>query len=222
MVVRFLIPWIAVITCLSMPAFGRDQDPSEIQARKDCLTGKPEDGVALLADLFAKTGNANFLYNQARCYQQNARPEDAINRFREYLRVAKDVTPAEKADVDKQIEDCRAVQAEQEREKEKKAAAGAASPVQPPATTTAQPEAAAPSLPVATVENPVPQVTPGALDLTTEPATSETQPDPIYKTWWFWTGAAAVVVAGTVTAIILSTRSSGACDGVSLACMGVK
>jgi hypothetical protein len=45
---------------------------------------------------------------------------------------------------------------------------------------------------------------------------------PFYKTWWFWTGVGAVVVAGTVTAIILATRSSGACDGASLACMGVK
>ena len=45
---------------------------------------------------------------------------------------------------------------------------------------------------------------------------------PVYKTWWFWTGAAAVVVAGTVTAILLAGRSSSPCDGASLACRGVK
>lgn len=67
--------------------------------------------------------------------------------------------------------------------------------------------------------------TPPALDLSKKP--EPTRPDgpttaqPFYKTWWFWTGASAVVVAGTVSAIVLSRHSSGPCDGASLACRGV-
>ena len=96
-------------------ASGQPQDAREIRAREDCLTGKVESGVKLLAELFAQTGNANFVYNQARCYEQNGRAEDAINRFREYLRVASGVSAEDRADVDRHIAECRALQSEQQR-----------------------------------------------------------------------------------------------------------
>jgi hypothetical protein len=54
------------------------RDPREIQARKDCLTGRYEAGAALLAELFAETGNPNFVFNQARCYEQNSKLDEAI------------------------------------------------------------------------------------------------------------------------------------------------
>jgi tetratricopeptide (TPR) repeat protein len=41
---------------------------------------------------------------------------------------------------------------------------------------------------------------------------------PIYATWWFWTGVGAAVVATTVTAIVLSRRSGGVCSGASYPC----
>jgi hypothetical protein len=44
----------------------------------------------------------------------------------------------------------------------------------------------------------------------------------VYKTWWFWTGAAVVVVAGAIAGILLANRSSGACDGIDFSCRGVK
>jgi hypothetical protein len=88
------------------------QDSRAAQARKDCLTGNADAGVALLADLFVETKDVNLIYNQARCYEQNGRAEAAILRFREYLRVAKNLSPEEKAEVDRHIADCRAMQAE--------------------------------------------------------------------------------------------------------------
>jgi hypothetical protein len=45
---------------------------------------------------------------------------------------------------------------------------------------------------------------------------------PFYKTWWFWTAAGAAVVAGTVTAFLLTRKSSDACDGLGMDCMRVK
>lgn len=115
MVGRVLVVGFALVTIGTSSALGQVQDPRELQARKDCLTGKYESGVALLAQLFAETGNRNFVYNQARCYEQNARAEDAINRFREYLRVAKGISAEDKADVDRHIAECQALQSEQER-----------------------------------------------------------------------------------------------------------
>ncbi len=99
------------MVCVST-ALAQAPDPRISQARKDCLTGKVESGVALLAEVFVQTKNANLVYNQARCYEQNGRAEEAILRFREYLRLG-EYTAAEKADVEKHIADCRAMKAEQ-------------------------------------------------------------------------------------------------------------
>jgi len=112
-------PWSVCCIVASLvwtsSALGQPQDAREIRAREDCLTGRVEPGVTLLAELFAETGNANFVYNQARCYEQNGRAEDAINRFREYLRVAKGIGSDDRADVDRHIAECRALQTEQQR-----------------------------------------------------------------------------------------------------------
>ena len=97
-------------------AFAQVQDPREVQARRDCLTGNYESGTALLAKLFAETGSPNFVYNQARCYKQNARPDEAIQRFREYLRIAGDLGAEEKAEVERHIGECQAMQAQPERQ----------------------------------------------------------------------------------------------------------
>lgn len=59
-----------------------------------------------------------------------------------------------------------------------------------------------PPLPVAA---PFP-ATPAALDLTVQPAPAQDQSQarPIYKTWWFWTGAGVVAAGAVTTAILLS------------------
>jgi hypothetical protein len=213
MLARRIVLLTAIIALHATPAWGQTQDLRQIklQAQEDCLSGKTDSGVALLAKLYALTGQPNYIYNQGRCYEQAARPEDAINKFREYLRVAKNASASERADAEKHIVECRALKAEQDREKQ---AAAAAMPQ--PAPMTAVPPVAAPSA----AANPVPEATPGALDLSARPSAAE--PTPIYKTWWFWTGIGAVVAAGAVTAVLLLNRSSGACDGASHTCLGVK
>ena len=64
-----------------------------------------------------------------------------------------------------------------------------------------------------TVAQPLPAnpgAQPAGLDLATSPRASEDHAStPIYRTWWFWTGIGAVVVAGTVTAIALSSSGGG-------------
>jgi hypothetical protein len=78
----------------------------EKQAKKACLSGDYQTGVSILADLFVETEDPVYLYNQGRCYEQNVRYVEAGERFREYLRKAKDLTDKIRADVDKHIADC--------------------------------------------------------------------------------------------------------------------
>jgi len=233
MLARFVVLLPAVMAWQAIPAFGQEQDPREIQAQKDCLTGRADSGVALLAELFARTGNPNFIYNQARCYEQVARAEEAINRFREYLRLAKDIPADERADVERHLQECRVLQAKQEQEREKKAAAEAA------AAAAAQPAWAAvpPAEPAVPAQAPVPPPgyapvpillpPPEALhpaagpDLNAQPKAVESTP--VYATWWFWTGL-VVIAGGAVTAYLLATHhtTENACSGATIPCDAIK
>jgi tetratricopeptide (TPR) repeat protein len=75
-------------------------------ARKACLAGDPVQGVALLAELFIDSGDPNHIYNQARCYEQNHRYEDAISRYREFLKLSPGISERDRANVQKEIETC--------------------------------------------------------------------------------------------------------------------
>ena len=85
------------------------EDAKERAARKACLSGNYQKGVELLSDLFVKTEDPIYIYNQGRCFEQNGRSAEAINRFREYLRKDKKMSADEKADAEKHIADCQAL-----------------------------------------------------------------------------------------------------------------
>jgi hypothetical protein len=108
------------------------------------LAGDYARGVRLLSELFVSTKMPTFIYNQARCFEQNRRYEDAISRFREYLRVAKDISGIELADTNKHIAECEGL-----------LAAERPSPV--PASPVAQPVPASP------VAQPVPATEAGSV-----------------------------------------------------------
>ena len=90
------------------PASAQQLDPRELRARTECLAGRYQAGAELLAQLFAETGNANYIYNQGRCYEQNGKQSEAILRFREYLRTAKNLSTGEKGEVNGHIAECQA------------------------------------------------------------------------------------------------------------------
>ena len=96
------------------PARAQSTDPRVSQSRSECLAGRFQAGVDLLAQMFVETGDANYIYNQGRCYEQNGKFSEAILRFREFLRKAKDLSAEEKADVNGHITDCQAGKAEQD------------------------------------------------------------------------------------------------------------
>jgi hypothetical protein len=53
-------------------------------------------------------------------------------------------------------------------------------------------------------------VQPAGLDLSASPPRNDLASPPVYRTWWFWTGVGAVVVAGAVSAILISRGGSEA------------
>jgi tetratricopeptide (TPR) repeat protein len=106
------------------PARAARMDPRERAAKKACMTGDPVRGVAILADLYIDTDDPTYVFNQGRCYEQNNRFEEAIGRFREYLRKAKNT--AEKADAERHIADCQRLLGKKEAEPDRMAA-----PVEP-------------------------------------------------------------------------------------------
>jgi len=140
-------------------------DVQERAAKKACMTGDAAKGVAILADLFIDTSDPTYIYNQGRCYEQNNRYEEAIGRFREYLRKATAATAEEKADAEKHIADCQALLGKKEPPSPAAAAAEAArsptpAPVEPAQPALARtPELASPP-PAEPIAGPAPEVAP--------------------------------------------------------------
>jgi tetratricopeptide (TPR) repeat protein len=142
------------------PALGSNRRAQEKAARKACLTGDYDKGVAILADLFVETRQPVYLYNQGRCFEQNRRYEEAIARFEEYLRTGE--TTALKSDdraaAEKHIADCRSHLPE---DSSKAQAAAPPSFVPPPPSAAPIPEPAPTPEPAAElVEQPKPQPEP--------------------------------------------------------------
>jgi hypothetical protein len=78
-------------------ARAQERDPRELEAKKACLGGRPDRGIELLAEMYAETNDPTYIYNQGRCFQQNGKPREALTRFREYMRKARDMSADDKA-----------------------------------------------------------------------------------------------------------------------------
>jgi hypothetical protein len=101
-----------------------------------CLSGDYAKGVAILSELFVDFRIPTYIYNQARCLEQNMKHSEAIGRFQEYLRVGKNLSKAEQADAQKHIADCKDLLASQP-QPAVLAPAAAPAPVVVPATAVA-------------------------------------------------------------------------------------
>lgn len=75
----------------------------EFEAKKACASGHAQIGIDLLAEYYAQTGDPIAIYNQGRCYEQNDMGAQALNRFREYLRIMTALPPDERREVERHI-----------------------------------------------------------------------------------------------------------------------
>jgi hypothetical protein len=106
----FLLTYAVIfVSALFVSRDGQAESSSakEREARTACLAGDYSLGVRLLSELFVSSKDPGFIYNQARCFEQNSRYEEAIGRFREYLRAGKHLGDEERADAEKHIADCK-------------------------------------------------------------------------------------------------------------------
>jgi hypothetical protein len=187
---------------LALPnAWGGSPEAQERAARKACLLGDVAKGTEILADLYLDTKNPTYIYNQARCFEQNGKDEQALLRFREYLRKAPKLPAAEAIEVKERIK------ALEERTRGTPPPASPP-PVSPPPATVVTPEVAvppsSPPQPLSAAIDP----SPDPLQIRQPPPPPAPESDPVYKRWWFWSGIGVVVVGGVVAAVLLSSRGA--------------
>jgi hypothetical protein len=211
-------------------ALAAELDPQSEELAKQATLLYREGRYQEAANLYAKLSVDHpdmpiFERNMGACFYYLKWPEPALSNLRNYLNHKRGITPDDKAVVDRWIE---------EMEQLRHAGAGlptarpatpsapAAPPPSPPTSSVAAAPPAAPAptpatrsaptaLPAPTLAPAAPSATttPPALNLSSRPSAdaAPAQATPIYKEWWFWTGA-GVVVAGAVTAILLATVRS--------------
>ena len=191
-------------------AMGANVESRERAAKRACLVGDVEKGAGILADLYVDTNDANYIYNQGRCFEQNGKNDQAVLRFKEYLRKAKDISRSDSDAILKKIDELQGA-AGQHAAQPAPAASEAATTAILPAS--AIPPAAAVSQSAATTPDPL------GLSQSAPPPEPQESP-PVYKRWWFWTGIGAVVAGGVVTGVLVSKKSAATrstCD-VGVAC----
>jgi len=106
--------FITIVVLTGTSAMAANRQAQERAARKACLSGDYTKGVDILSDLFVELMDPNYVFNQARCFEQNRRYEDAIARFREYLRVAQGkLDAAGKAATEQHINECQEMLAQE-------------------------------------------------------------------------------------------------------------
>ena len=180
---------VALLTAgIRAEAAPRSREQRESEARRACAAGRVEAGIELLAELLTEYGHPNYIYNQGRCYQQNGKAEQAISRFKEYLRAARDISAEDRERVERFIKELEGeVQA-------------AAPPVATPPPPTAAPEPTT-TAPVTTGEPPIHSTDP-PVDV------SRPMPPPAHSTG-LRTAAivlGVVAVAGLATGLVSSLQ----------------
>src|SRR5512140_2796046 len=161
---------------LVQTAWAAPRESQERAARQACLLGDVATGTEILADLYLDSKDPTHIYNQARCYEQNGQNEQAVLRFREYLRKADQLPAADVAAVEQKIAELQA-----------KDKGRSAAPVVPPPLPAPAPAPASQPLPPA-APAPVAAGAADPLQLSQSSSGPAAPSTPLYKRWWFWSG----------------------------------
>jgi len=204
------------------------KDESEAkEATRLFKQGSYEDAAQIFARLAVDHPDMEiFERNLGACFYHLRKPEPAISNLRHYLSRKKNLAADDEVAVNRWIDEMEKLRAQLDAAQ----ATGAAESSAPSAVVASRgsaetsstnapqpvPLGSAPS----TLAPPAPEAAP-AVDLSARPEAGHDD-RPFYKAWWFWTAAGAVVVGGTLTAILLAGRSSDPCAGANLPCVGAK
>jgi hypothetical protein len=214
----------AVVCCArATPALAGEGDKAVARAHYETATRLYDvreyaDALKEYKAAYVAKPDPAFLFNIGQCYRKLDRNAEALDFFQQFLKKSPPDDP-NRAQVEARIRNIEAglnadydpfdkSGAAPEQPPEKKAQPSSApEPVPPP-----EPVQLITSKPSLTAEQPrprhppTPMVQPAGVDLASAtPAQEVRDSSPIYTTWWFWTGVGAAVVAGTVTAVILSS-----------------
>jgi hypothetical protein len=92
---------VLLATAAAQPAVAQSEPDEQAllaSAERACLEGNQRQGIELLVRLYLSSRHPAYLYNQARCYEQNGEYRQAAGRYREYLRKLDELpTDAERA-----------------------------------------------------------------------------------------------------------------------------
>ena len=102
---------VTVVSVTSAPALAAPVDKREREARADFAAGRYQKAVDTFAQLFADTGDPLYLRNIGRCYQKMKRAQEAIDSFQEYLLKGKNLSPAERQEIEGFIKEMQALKA---------------------------------------------------------------------------------------------------------------
>jgi hypothetical protein len=177
---------------------GEGDNQLEMKAREAFAAGRYDEAIDTFAKLYAKTLNPVYLRNIGRCFQQKRQPQEAIDKFRDYLAKTKTgkfkISADERDEIEGYVKEMEALRDEQAR---------AAAPPLPPVAPVMPLPAAAPSgapPPAA----PAPTAAPPTAMVTAAPSPAVGSEDhPIYTRWWFWT-IIGVVAAGAAVGVVLA------------------
>jgi hypothetical protein len=176
------------------PAGDAGDNQLEMKAREAFAAGRYDEAIDSFAKLYAKNLNPVYLRNIGRCFQQKREPQEAIDKFRDYLaktKTGKNKTTAdERAEIEGYIKEMEALRDEQAR------AAAVPAPVTPLPAATPAPAA------------PPPSAAPTAM-LTAAPPPPVEESHPVYTRWWFWTIIGVVLVGGTVGVLAATSGGGG-------------
>jgi hypothetical protein len=207
----FLVAAVPMVAARDARAAKTD-NATEMKAREAFAAGRYDEALELFAKLYAQTLHPVYLRNIGRCHQKMHQPDQAIDKFNEYLVKEKKISADERKEIDGYIKEMETLRDEQARQK---------TPPPPPPVTPINAGNNPPPPPNYNYYPPPPPPQTGTTSGTLIAQPGPSQGDaPIYKKWWFWTGIGAVVVTTVIVAVVLSSGTSRPdCPAVALECM---
>ena len=110
---------VAAAPMVAAPAAhaAKTDNATEMKAREAFAAGRYDEALDLFAKLYAQTLHPVYLRNIGRCHQKMRQPEQAIDKFNEYLVKEKKISADERKEIDGYIKDMETLRDEQARQK---------------------------------------------------------------------------------------------------------